>query len=106
MRWRLDYASDLRVALVNLRDRRFDVVIYDQDMPGQDWRAAVTSLATTAPMSSILLLSPLGHPEIWNEVIQRGGHDILSKPVSEGGIGSAVALAMARAKISWRRYNG
>ena len=97
--WQLNYAPDLPTALLNLENQSFEVVIYDQDLPDQDWRQAVTSLATTAPWSSILLLSPLGHPELWNEVIRRGGHDILYKPISEGGAESAIALAMARAKL-------
>ena len=92
------------MASVNLKDRRFEVVIYDQDMPDQDWRSAVTSLAATAPWSSILLLSPPGHPELWNEV-QQGGHGMLNKPISEDGVESAVALAMARAKLS-RNHSG
>jgi len=103
LRWELDYAADLQIALVNLQNRTFDVVIYDQHLPNQDWRLAVTSLAASAPLSSILLLSPRGHPELWNEVIRRGGHDILSKPISEDGVESTVALAMARAKSSRSR---
>jgi DNA-binding NtrC family response regulator len=99
LRWELNYATDLPIALVNLQDQRFDVVIYDRDLSDQDWRPAVTSLAATAPWSSILLLSPLGHPELWNEVIRRGGHDILGKPISEDAVESALGLAMARAKL-------
>jgi FixJ family two-component response regulator len=99
LQWELNYACDLPVALKDLRDRRFDVVIYDQDMPNEDWRLAVTSLAHTAPLSSILLLSPVRQPELWNEVIRRGGHDMLSKPISDESVESAVALAMARTKL-------
>lgn len=103
LRWNLKYAADLPTALMNLRDQKFEVVIYDHELPDQDWRLAVTSLANTTPSSSILLLSPLGHPELWNEVIRRGGHDILCKPISDGGVESAVALAMARAKLTISR---
>jgi DNA-binding NtrC family response regulator len=99
LRWRLKYAADLPTALMRLRDQSFEVVLYDQDLPNQNWRMAVTSLSTIAPWSSIVLLSPRGHPELWNEVIRRGGHDILCKPISEEGAESALALAMARAKL-------
>jgi len=98
--WNLKYAADLPTALMNLQDQSFEVVIYDHELPDQDWRSAVTSLANTTPRSPILLLSPLGHPELWNEVIRRGGHDILCKPISNEGFESAVALAMARAKLT------
>jgi DNA-binding response OmpR family regulator len=98
LEWKLTYAFDFQTALAILQDQSFEVIIYDQDLPHQDWRSAVTSLATTAPWSSILLLSPLGYPALWNEVIRRGGHDILYKPISEAA-GSVVALAMTRAKL-------
>jgi DNA-binding NtrC family response regulator len=100
LRWEVEYAADLALGLVHLGNQRFDVVIYDQDLPNQDWRMAVSSLAGMAPRSSILLLSPRGNPELWPEVIRRGGHDMLSKPVSENGAESAVAMAIARAKMN------
>jgi CheY-like chemotaxis protein len=99
----LQYAGSLPAALKNLPRGRFDVVIYDQDMPDEDWRGAVTSLAQASPGSSILLLSTLRQPEIWNEVIRKGGHDILSKPVTEDGAESTIALARARAKVNRMR---
>jgi CheY-like chemotaxis protein len=99
LQWELNYASNLPAALQELQHRRFDVVIYDQDMPNEDWRLAVTSLAATAPWSSVLLLSPARQPELWNEVIRQGGHDMLNKPISEDVVESAVALAMARTKL-------
>jgi len=100
LRWNLRYAANLPTALMNLQDQSFEVVIYDHELPDQDWRLAVTSLANTSPRSSILLLSRLGHPELWNEVIRRGGHDMLCKPISKESFESAVALAMARAKLT------
>jgi DNA-binding NtrC family response regulator len=99
LRWELNYATALADALMDLRDRRFDVVIYDQDLPDEDWRLAVTSLANTAPWSSVLLLSTGTQPELWNEVIRRGGHDTLSKQISDDDVESAVAMAMARTKL-------
>lgn len=97
--WKLNYASDLAIGLEKLRKHGFDVIIYDQNLSDQDWRMAVTSLAAIAPWSSILLLSPRGHPELWNEVIRHGGYDILGNPISEDGAESALGMAMARAQL-------
>ena len=98
----LNYAASLPLALSNLHDSKFDVVLYDQDVPCQDWRAALTILAEASPGSSILLLSTLKQPELWHEVIRRGGHDIVAKPVSDDGAESTIALALARARLSGR----
>ena len=96
----LNYSTSIPLALRNLRDGRFDVVIYDHETPSHDWRTAVTVLAQASPGSSILLLSILRQPEIWNEVIRKGGHDILSKPISEDSATECtIALAKVRAKV-------
>lgn len=103
LRLELKYAGNLAVALSNLRENDFAVVIYDHDISGQDWRAAVSTLAHASPGSSILLMSTLRQPEIWNEVVRKGGHDMLSKPISEEGAESTIALARARAKVNRMR---
>lgn len=99
----LNYAATLPAALQILRNQQFDVVIYDHDMAAQDWRAAVSELAQASPSSSVLLLSSQKQPEIWNEVVRKGGHDMLSKPLSEEGAESTIALARARAKVNRMR---
>ena len=96
----LECAPDLPTALLELRRSRCDVVLYDQDLPSGDWRIAVSLLAEACPRSSIILLTHLRQPELWNEVIRRGGHDLLSKPIAEADAESTVALAIARAKLT------
>ena len=95
----LTYAGSFSLALSSLEDGKFDVVIYDQDLPDQDWRGAIATLAQASPGSSILLLSTHRQPEIWNEVIRTGGHDILTKPIAEDGAESTIALARVRAQL-------
>lgn len=99
LRLELVYSMSLPRALLSLRDERFDVVIYDRELPQQDWRAAISALAQASPTSSILLLSPAIQPDLWSEVIRKGGHDMIGKPVSEERAESTLALAMARAKL-------
>jgi DNA-binding NtrC family response regulator len=96
----LIYCASLPLALSKLQAANFDVVIIDQDLPHQNWGASVGVLAQVSPGSSILLLSTRRHPEIWNEVIRNGGHDMLEKPISEEGAESTIALARARALVN------
>ena len=99
LKMELNFATNLPLALDNLHAHRFDVVIYDQDVPQEDWRTALPALAEASPRSSILLLSTLRQPDLWHEVIRRGGHDMLIKPVTEEAAESTVALAVARARL-------
>jgi len=96
----LIYCASFPLAVRKLQATPFDVVIFDQDLPHQNWGAAVGVLAQTSPESSIILLSTRRHPEVWNEVIRNGGHDMLEKPISEEGAESSIALAMARAEVN------
>jgi DNA-binding NtrC family response regulator len=99
----LIYCASLPLALSKLQAASFDVVIFDQDLPHQNWGASVGVLAQISPGSSILLLSTRRHPEVWNEVIRNGGHDMLEKPISEEGAESTIALARARAQVNRMR---
>lgn len=96
----LKCAPDLPAALCELHHFRPDVVLYNQDLPSGDWRMAISTLAEAAPHSSIILLTRLRQPELWNEVIRHGGHDLLSKPIAESDAESTVALAIARARLT------
>ena len=95
----LNCSNSLRAALESLRDSRFDVIVYDQDLPAQDWRTAISALARTAPTSSILLLSRSVQLDLWNDVVRKGGHDVLIKPLAIQHAESTLALACARAKL-------
>jgi DNA-binding NarL/FixJ family response regulator len=96
----LHYSPSLAAALSELHHARSDVVLYDQDLPSGDWRQAVAALRKASPRSSIILLAHLRQPDLWNEVIRRGGHDLLTKPVAEPDAESTIVLAIARAKLS------
>jgi len=99
----LDYASSLPLALTRSRMSRFDVVLYDHDLTAIDWRTAIAALTRAFPQSSVLLLSRTRSPELWNEVVRSGGHDMLNKPICEDGAESTIALAMAVAAFRKRR---
>ena len=96
----LKYASTLTNALQDLHHSDSDVVLYDQDLSPQGWRMSVATLAEACPRSSIILLTR--QPDLWNEVIRGGGHDLIRKPITESEAESTISLAVARAKLSHR----
>jgi DNA-binding response OmpR family regulator len=81
MNWDLTAIETWEEASAVLTHRRFAVVLYDRDLPGRDWRQTIAELARISPC--ILLASPVIDDALWQEVVERGGYDVLTKPFDE-----------------------
>lgn len=80
-------------ALPHLRVGAFSIIICDRDLPGFDWRDTVEMLVASAPDASVLLTSPVNDDFLWQEVIQRGGYDVLVKPFEMQGFSHTIDQA-------------
>jgi FixJ family two-component response regulator len=69
------------------------IIIWDRDLPGEDWRDVVHLLATLPHRPCVLLLSRVVDDYLWNEVVRFGGYDVLSKPLKEAEVLRVVRLA-------------
>jgi FixJ family two-component response regulator len=69
------------------------IIIWDRDLPGEDWRDVVHLLATLPHRPCVLLLSRVVDDYLWNEVVRFGGFDVLSKPLKEAEVLRVVRLA-------------
>jgi len=69
------------------------IIIWDRDLPGQDWRNVVHALASLPQRPCVLLLSRVVDDYLWNEVVRVGGYDVLSKPLKEAEVQRVVRLA-------------
>jgi FixJ family two-component response regulator len=71
------------------------IVLYDRDLPSVDWRQAVQQLASGQPRRGVILASSVVDDYLWEEVIQLGGYDVLSKPFREDEVIHAIEFAWA-----------
>ncbi len=71
------------------------VVLCDRDAPGGVWWQTVQTLAPGPHRPCILLVSRVVDDYLWNEVIRRGGYDVLPKPLREEDVVRAIKLAGA-----------
>jgi DNA-binding NtrC family response regulator len=81
--WESKFARTCEEAERLLEHRQFSVILLDRDLADIDWRTAIERLKKSAPTSCILLISGINDEYLWREVIQRGGFDIISKPLSQ-----------------------
>ena len=65
---------------------------------GIDWRDALQLLASSRPDCSIILTSSVNDEYLWDEVIHKGGYDVLAKPLQEDQTVRAVNLAWSYSK--------
>ena len=95
-RWHFDFAATCESALKKLAAQKFAIILCDRDLPDFDWRHAVEVLAGRASGAFVILASPVNDDYLWQEVIQRGGYDVVTKPFQEERVRQVIDLAWAR----------
>ena len=92
-RWRLllaDACVEARIALDRLKA---PVILCDRDLPGEGWRQTVEDLASSPHRACVILVSAVVDTYLRDEVVRKGGYDVLSKPLREDDVVRAVRLA-------------
>jgi DNA-binding NtrC family response regulator len=96
--WDLALTGSCDEAMEALKKMRAAVILCDRDLPGVDWRDALEKLSAARPDCPIVLTSSVNDEYLWEEVIHKGGYDVLSKPLQEDLTVRAVNLAWSYSK--------
>ena len=96
--WDLVLTGSCEEALEALKKMRAAVILCDRDLPGVDWRDALEKLSASRPDCPIVLTSSVNDEYLWDEVVHKGGYDVLSKPLQEDLTVRAVNLAWSYSK--------
>jgi CheY-like chemotaxis protein len=91
--WNVLFADTCDQARAALDQLKAPVILCDRDLPGGEWRDAVQGLASLPHRACVILISKVVDDYLWNEVVQRGGYDVLRKPLREEDLVRAVKLA-------------
>lgn len=102
--WDLALTGSCDEALEMLKKMRAAVILCDRDLPGLDWRDALETLAASRPDCPIVLTSSVNDEYLWDEVIHKGGYDVLAKPLQENQTVRAVNLAWSYSKERSRNH--
>lgn len=92
-RWRVLFTDTSAEAWAVLNRLKAPVVFCDRDLPGTEWREVIQMMASSAHNACCILLSRVVDDYLWNELIGKGGYDVLPKPLREEDIVRAVRLA-------------
>jgi PleD family two-component response regulator len=81
--WTLEFAQNGAQALQVLQARCTQIVLFDLDLFGLDWKSDLRTLVSSPSQPSVILVSTGVSDAVWEEVIECGGYDVLRLPLQE-----------------------
>lgn len=79
--WELRFTNSPPEAFKWVLQNQFEIILCDRNQPGYPWREVMDCLAKSSPRSCILLISPVNDDDLWSDVLQWGGYDVLRRPL-------------------------
>jgi len=103
-RWAIHFAQTCDEAWAALNERKAQIIFCEREVAGMDWRPVIRKLVSAPHLVCAILISNVTDDYLWNEVVSRGGHDVLATPLREENVLRAIRLAW----LYWnsaRKYN-
>jgi DNA-binding response OmpR family regulator len=92
--WRLLAARDCREAWRDLHRDKVDVVVVEAEFPdGIAWRDLIREIAEMHGCQAVVVASRLADDNLWAEVLNLGGYDLLVKPFDRDELVRVIAMA-------------
>jgi DNA-binding NtrC family response regulator len=88
-------AKDGTEAVLALRDRRFDVILMDKNMPGPSGLDLLPGFRRVCPQSQIIMMTAFGDVASYMEAAEKGAVEYLFKPFRMEEMKAAVAKALS-----------
>ena len=71
------------------------LILYDRDWPNAEWRTTVRTFASSPQRSCVILVSRVADDYLRQELIGRGGYDLLAKPFRADDVTRSLKLALS-----------
>jgi response regulator RpfG family c-di-GMP phosphodiesterase len=92
-KWELFFAAEREEAERVLQELKPQIMLFDRDIAGRDWREFVTGFAAASTGACIMLVSKVIDDNLWNDLVSNGGYEVLRKPLREEEVSRAVKMA-------------
>jgi FixJ family two-component response regulator len=102
--WSVTFADSFETAQDLSVQLRVCAILLDRDVAGREWWEVVQALSQSRHRPCVLLVSSVVDDYLWNEVVRRGGYDVISKPLREEDLVRAIKLARAYWNSAARRH--
>lgn len=91
--WGVSFSKTREEAEEALRELKPQVMLFDRDLAGQDWREFVKGFAAASGGACIMLVSKVVDEHLWNDLVSNGGYEVLRKPLREDEMARALRMA-------------
>ncbi len=102
--WVLHEASTCGEALAFAGEHDCDVVICQRELPDGDWRVLLEEFGKVCLRPNLIVTSRVADDELWAEVLNLGGYDVLAQPFEPDEVYRVVTLGWlerrGRAQVS------
>ena len=102
--WDVHFTDTCGEAWEVLNRVKAPVILCDRDLAGTEWRDVVQKMASSPHKACTILLSRVVDDYLWNEVMGKGGYDVLPKPLREEDLIRSVKLAGSYWNTSRNHY--
>jgi DNA-binding NtrC family response regulator len=100
--WRLHHVMTCRAAIEFANDHETAVVICQHRLPDGDWIALLAGLEMSGRRPNLIVTAPQPDEQLWAEVLNLGGYDVLAQPLDRHEVFRVVASAWRRWHLSWQ----
>jgi len=104
--WELVDASRMEDPAVALKGAPVPILLFDRDTAGASWQVAMKRLIKSRRGVCVVLLSSVADQYLWDEVVQHGGFDLLTRPFRKEQVLSALMFAYAHCRTPWPKTGG
>jgi DNA-binding response OmpR family regulator len=91
--WEVSFSKTREEAEKALRELKPQIMLFDRDLAGPDWREFVKGFAAASGGACIMLVSKVVDEHLWNDLVSNGGYEVLRKPLREDELSRAVRMA-------------
>jgi|SRR5579871_469054 len=91
--WRLLEANGRKKALEQLDRTTIQVVITSRELPDGDWKKVLENLRRMQRPPQLIVTSRTADEQLWSEVLNCGGYDVLPQPFERDEIERVIAAA-------------
>jgi DNA-binding response OmpR family regulator len=95
--WSISSCSGATDSIQQIAARHPALIICERDLPDGNWRTVLAACEASASSPLILVVSRYADENLWAEVLNLGGYDVLMKPFDKSELTRVVGTA-------WRRW--
>jgi DNA-binding NtrC family response regulator len=97
-KWQIRGVRSWREAVEYLSKNPTPVVVCERDLPDCSWKDVLSELAALPGQPLLVVTSRLADDDLWAEVLNLGGYDVLMKPFDKTEVFRVISLAW----LSWK----